>query len=145
VTAGFLFAGFLLLSTIYGTYHSADWDQAGYRSLFYLIFSRSAFAAGVALTCLLFCLGYGGVYKHFFSLSFWDPFAKLTYGAYLIHPVVIRVFYFSQPMPNSYTDINIAYWFIGNMVFAYILAALAYCLTEKPFMNLEILLFPRKR
>jgi len=140
VTSGFLLSGFLMLSTVYGTYHSNTWNQKGFKAMSYDIFSRTGFTLGVAIMVLLFSLGYGGVIKRILSFSFWDPFAKLTYGAYLIHPVVIRVYYFSQPSPLSYTDLNISYWFISNMTIAYIIAVFSYLLIEKPFMNLEALL-----
>jgi len=140
-----VFAAFLMLSTVYGSYHGSSWDQRGFRTIAYMVFSRVAFTAGVAIFTLFFAMGYGGIMNSFLSLRIWDPFAKLTYGAYLIHPAVMRVYYYSQKQPISYSDLNISYIYIGHITTAYILSSYAYCMVEKPFMNLESIIIPRKK
>ena len=62
----------------------------------YSIFCRAAWGCGIcfliyaALTCQ------GGPLTRFFTWSFWTPFARLTYGWYLIHPLVMQVIYESN-------------------------------------------------
>ena len=45
------------------------------------------------LMCALNASGNGGVVFKFLTLPFWEPMGKLTYGAYLIHPVILRIWY----------------------------------------------------
>eukprot|EP01101_Sappina_pedata_P012930 TRINITY_DN9271_c0_g1_i1.p1 TRINITY_DN9271_c0_g1~~TRINITY_DN9271_c0_g1_i1.p1 ORF type:complete len:715 (+),score=281.01 TRINITY_DN9271_c0_g1_i1:179-2146(+) len=135
---------FLVLSTIYGSYHGYEWTAKGAKSIMYLSFGRSAFTVGVGIFAVLFCMGYGGIFNTMLSLPFWDPFAKLTYSAYLIHPTVMRVYYWSQDAPITYTNLNFVYLFLAHTTIAYILAVFSYCFVEKPFMNLESIIIPRK-
>ena len=69
---------------------SHTWDTI------YSIFSRAAWGFGIcyiiyaALTCQ------GGPLTRFLTWSFWTPFARLTYGWYLIHPLVMDAIYDSN-------------------------------------------------
>ena len=40
--------------------------------------------------------------QNFLNQSFWQPFAKLCYSAYLIHPCILIWFYCQQPGPVEF-------------------------------------------
>jgi len=143
VFLGFMIAGLCLGGIVFGTKNNNHWSAVA--NTLFETFGRSVFTLGLAILVLFMSLGYGGVITTILSAGIWDPFAKLTYGAYLIHPVVIRAYYHSRVVPPSYSDINMVYWFLGSSAVAYTLASLSYVLVEKPFMNLEGLLLPRRK
>lgn len=64
-------------------------DWAAYTS-----FGRVLFTCALAGISVLNCSDNGGVVQGFLTLSFWEPVGKLTYGAYLIHPTVLRVYFY---------------------------------------------------
>ena len=85
-------------------------------------------------------LGYGGLLRKFFFARVWQPLAKLTYGAYLSHPIFMWLFYFNQWQYIFIQNRNVWYYYIGHAVCAFSFAVIAYLLVEKPFMNLEPIL-----
>lgn len=51
----------------------------------------------------LFCFIVGLVNK-FLSASYWIPLSRLTYSAYLLHPIVMNVYFGSFQHTTEYTD-----------------------------------------
>lgn len=64
-------------------------DWAAYTS-----FGRVLFTCALGGISILNSSNNGGVVQGFLTLSFWEPVGKLTYGAYLIHPTVLRVYFY---------------------------------------------------
>jgi peptidoglycan/LPS O-acetylase OafA/YrhL len=60
----------------------------------YTSFGRVLFVLALAGISVLNCSGNGGFVYGFLTLPFWEPMGKLTYGAYLIHPTVLRVYFY---------------------------------------------------
>lgn len=137
-TLGF---AFLFLMT-FGTYNSDNWTSAS--MLTFMMTNRTFWSLGLAILMFLFALGYGGFLRSIFAAKFWDPLAKLTYGTYLIHLIIITVYFGSQTSFVAYTDWNMTFWFIAISLLSYIFAGATYLLVEKPFMNLEALLLKDK-
>lgn len=76
---------------------------------------------------------------------FWTPLASLTYGAYLIHPILIKVtaanadgYYFYSPADALQRTV----WFI---LLAYSCAVVLWCLVEKPMATLTGWMVPKKK
>lgn len=52
----------------------------------YLTFSRTFFALSISLIFLPMMMGHGSVGRKILGLDFYVPIARLTFGAYLLHP-----------------------------------------------------------
>lgn len=92
----------------------------------------------------LFATGRGGWIRNILSSSLWLPLARLTYQAYLVQGIWIIVVLYMRYTLVTYSDVEYAYMFLGNMIGAYFTAFIGYVLVEKPLQNLELLLFPAK-
>ena len=58
--------------------------------------SRIIWAMGLAWITFASAHNYGGLVSWFLSLKVWVPFSRLTYCAYLVHPIIIAIFYGSR-------------------------------------------------
>ena len=52
-----------------------------------------------ALRCAVLCNASGGLVQWLLELQVWAPLSKLTFGAYLLHPMVLDVVYFNRVQP----------------------------------------------
>lgn len=76
----------------------------------------------------------------FLSHAFWAPVGKLTYCAYLMHPVWLT---FANALLGEFVQISnslFACFFLGNVSISLALATALLLLVEKPFANLEAIL-----
>eukprot|EP01102_Stenamoeba_stenopodia_P013201 TRINITY_DN4252_c0_g1_i1.p1 TRINITY_DN4252_c0_g1~~TRINITY_DN4252_c0_g1_i1.p1 ORF type:complete len:656 (-),score=116.58 TRINITY_DN4252_c0_g1_i1:75-2042(-) len=140
---GYIFAAACMLVTSYATKTLYEfghtWTVA--ENVMYITFSRFVFVMGVAILMHFCFCGYGGVLKSIFEWSAWTPLARLTYTAYLLHPVIIWVTYCNRTQLFHYDGFVMTDEFISHVVLAYSAAAGAFILLEKPMMNLEGVLF----
>jgi hypothetical protein len=96
VTAGWLMSATILLSLIYGLYDTqlSPIAAAAFSSL-----SHSAWAASLAWITIACSTGYGGWINSLLSATVLYPFSRVTYCAYLIHPIVIRFYALNSDAP----------------------------------------------
>jgi hypothetical protein len=81
--------------------------------------------------------GYGGAIEALLSARFWEPYARLTFGAYLLHPIIMQSLYLSQTTLLRYSPAQVLVWFIAHVVLSFAGAALLYVLIEAPTANVE--------
>lgn len=145
--AGYAVGCVLIFTPMFGTYsyfNNPGWSTAA--SVSYIMLSRSSFVTGMAIFMYATIKGHTGLIKRFLSAPFFAITGKLTYGAYLLHPVVIIVMLTGSTRPMHYSGFDIAFHFIGFAFFANFFAFLMYMLVEKPSANLERLwLMPTQR
>jgi peptidoglycan/LPS O-acetylase OafA/YrhL len=67
----------------------------------------------------------------------WVPFARLTYAAYLYHPIIIQTYYSSREVLPLYVTSEIVLYFFGFASLAFATSCIHFLLFEKPTMNLE--------
>lgn len=67
----------------------------------------------------------------------WLPVSRLTFGAYLVHPLVLNTFFNTLRKPLYYQDSVALYFYIGNLVVSYAVAAVTALAVEFPFAELE--------
>lgn len=81
---------------IYGLYNQTltQASAAAYSAL-----SHSAWALSLAWIVIACSTGYGGYVNKLLSASCIYPFSRVTYCAYLVHPIVIRVLALNSDSP----------------------------------------------
>ncbi|KAJ5070124.1 o-acyltransferase [Anaeramoeba ignava] len=137
----FLFAGFLMTITTFGTYslyHSDDlngWNKS--ENIWFITFSRFAFSLGLLILLYLFLAGYGGSILVFLSSDFWVPFSRATYATYLIHPIIMRTIEADFKASFYWSDSIIAVYFCGFSVLGFAAGFLLSLCFESPLMNFE--------
>ena len=55
----------------------------------------------------MFMLPHSGLVNSFLSQKFWAPLARLTFGAYLIHPILIFIALMTRPVMFHATYVEI--------------------------------------
>ena len=94
---------------------------------------------GTALAWLTVCIltGHARVADALLSAPWWLPLSRLTYSAYLVHPLVLDVFYGGLGSPPFYENSIAIYYYMGNVAFSYMCAAALWFAVERPLQNLE--------
>ena len=139
-----LVAGVLLLETVYGLYNiypPHNHMLSSTASVMYLTFSRFAWGLGLALLVFVCHSGYGGLINSFLSMGFWVPLSRLTFTAYLVHPIVGMAIVGGRRDPFYYTDIGVSIFVVGYVAMAYAAAGLVAAFVEFPLSNVELLVF----
>jgi peptidoglycan/LPS O-acetylase OafA/YrhL len=62
----------------------------------YFSLTKVTFPLAVSWVIFACHYGYGGVINQFLSAPFFIPLARISYVCYLIHPVIIFAYYYSQ-------------------------------------------------
>ncbi|KAL3870229.1 hypothetical protein ACJMK2_038306 [Sinanodonta woodiana] len=142
---GWLTATGVALAVLYGLYNPNNDTLSTGVSALYLSLARTAW--GVALAWVIFACatGNGGFINTLLSWNVYIPLGRLTYCAYLIHPIVMIVYYGSLRNTIIFNDLNISYLFVSHLVFAYAAAFILSLAFESPMMGLEKVLFKRDR
>ncbi|XP_038052246.1 uncharacterized protein LOC119724969 [Patiria miniata] len=125
------------LAIIYGPYRSNGEPIPQYAAVMYTVFSRAAFVMAVGWVAFACVTGYGGPVNALLSWGFWAPLSRITFGAYLLHPILMYSFYTTAKSQYHFTYIQYASMFISNTVFAYAAAFVLSIGVEGPVMGLE--------
>lgn len=106
---------------------------------------RALFSMGVAWVAFACSTGYGGLINSFLSWSFWTPMARLTYCAYLLHPIVIFEFLRTKKISYHWTFPEVVYFTFANIVVSYVCALGLSLLVESPTVGIEKAIFGKKK
>ena len=129
-------------STVYGLYSSWHGHNLSLaENVSYYMFSRFVWSLGLALMVFACHYGYGWVINDFLSMKVWIPLSRLTYTAYLIHPIIMTVIFASLRDPFTYTDYTIAVYAVAMVVLSFGAAGVVATFVEFPLSNLEMALF----
>jgi peptidoglycan/LPS O-acetylase OafA/YrhL len=137
----------VVLAVIYGsvscfTQLETSWSTAQLTA--YTILSRPAWAFGVLLICLSWFVGPRGGFAKFFGSTVWNTLSRLSYSAYLLHPLILNiVFHSSRTLPH-FSYYNLIFHLCAVMFLAYTSAAALFLSVESPIQNLESMLLPRE-
>lgn len=120
-----------------------NWGQ--FKRSLYLSTHRSIWALGWMMIFMPAMMGWGTLLRAILGADFWSPLARLTFGAYFIHPQLMLWYYWNVDQA----------WFIGNInsflncaafsALSYFFSACFSLLAESPSMNLEKFWMPPKR
>ena len=70
------------------------------------------------------------------TFRIWRPLGKLTFAAYLCHPIIMSVFFLSRSTYLHYDDGWIAMMFLAFLCCSYAIAVVMTLVVEAPFMQL---------
>ncbi|KAF8795657.1 Nose resistant to fluoxetine protein 6 like protein [Argiope bruennichi] len=138
---GWALAAFCSLSVVFGLYHV---EMSRTTSLFYNALCRSSFTIGLAWVIFVCETGHGGFITKFLSWKLFIPLSRLTYCAYLVHPILIHAYYQAYPTALYFTELLMVTNFMGFLIMSYGIAFLFSLTFESPLMNLEKLIVKRK-
>lgn len=135
-----------------------------YIAALYSALSRPAWAVGLAWITFVSLSGFGGIVHNFLSSKIFIPLSRLTYGAYLIHPIVMATFYGSREHAYDFSHYLMVwlrthkqgtalilvfslqlYFIIGHLVITYLISLILTLLFESPIMGLEKLIRNKTR
>lgn len=128
------------LAVVYGPWHVFKPDGHFFNdaeNVIYGTFFRWAFTAAVAWVVYACHNNCGGLVNKFLSWRFWIPLSRLTFGAYLLHPLVLVYFYTVHQKSFLYQDNLMVFNFTAVTVISYASAFIFALLVEYPVQNLE--------
>ncbi|XP_072028216.1 nose resistant to fluoxetine protein 6-like [Amphiura filiformis] len=139
---GWTVSAALACTIIYGLQATGP-DTQQWLSIAYNCLSRFTFAVAVSWVMFACVTGNGGYVNMFLSWTLWTPLAKLSFGAYLVHPIIIYLVILTKKALLHFTYVEMSYWFIANMVASYACAYVLSLLVEGPTVGLEKALLGR--
>ena len=119
------------------------WTKQGHYA--YVALSRPIFGAAVGVILWLCVTDHAPWTNWLLSLPIFDVPAKLTYSAYLVHPIIIRTYWFKAVALTTYSPLDHMTIFFAMACYAYICAVCLALLVELPSANLIKLLMPKKK
>lgn len=105
-------------------------------SRFFGFFYHFAWGLGLGILTIVWCCGAetgtGGWIVDFLSFPLFEPLYRLTYGVYLIHPMVLLCIKLTGTSLNHYTDYWLLSTWIAALVGTYVASFLTYIFIERP-------------
>ncbi|XP_064650020.1 nose resistant to fluoxetine protein 6-like [Lineus longissimus] len=142
MVVGWCIAIVLGILVVYGLYDDYDGSVSPQAvASLYNATARTGWGLAVCWVIFACVTGYGGFVNMFLSWKGFIPLSRLTYCAYLVHPVIMTVYYTSLRAPYIATDTMLIYSFFGHLVAAYVIAFATSLLFESPMIGLERALF----
>merc|ERR1712151_242146 len=114
--------------------HSNSWGPVP--SVLYIAFSRPLWSFCLAVITILCYYDYCPIWNGIMSHSAWNPFVRLTYGAYITHPMVIKLVAGNAVQYYTFSGMDMVYRIVGNSVCAYLLSLGLWCFIERPMTTL---------
>ncbi|XP_059140436.1 nose resistant to fluoxetine protein 6-like [Physella acuta] len=112
---------------------------SGIETSLYEAISRPSWALAVAWVIFTCCNGQGGFISKILSWNFFIPLCRITYGVFLIHPILIEVSLNSGYSNQYVTFGQMTYGYIANFVSCWCLALMFIVIIEQPFTSIEAL------
>ncbi|XP_060525522.1 nose resistant to fluoxetine protein 6-like [Cylas formicarius] len=110
-------------------------------SAFYVALGHTAWGLAIAWITVACCTGYGGPFNCIFSCKLFLPLSRLTYGAYLVHPVIMCLTSFALDGSLQLHNVMTIVIFFGNVVVSFMCAFLISVAFEAPAVNLLKVIF----
>ena len=123
----------------YGTWNDHAFDKS--ENILFFMFNRTAYSIGIALMIYACHNGFGGIVNSILSWGFWVPPSRLTFMAYLSHPIVLTLMYSTMQYRFIYKDYVLVSLIISAIVMSYGLALMLAVAVEYPLANVETALY----
>mgnify|MGYP000872321973 CR=1 FL=1 len=120
-----------------------NWSQ--FKRSIYLATHRSIWSLGWMLILMPAMMGWGTILRGILGANFWSPLARLTFGAYFVHPQLQLWYYWNLEQAWFISNINSFLNCAAFVTISYTLSACFSLLAESPSMNLEKFWMPPRR
>ncbi|XP_035220831.1 nose resistant to fluoxetine protein 6-like [Stegodyphus dumicola] len=140
---GWIVASAITLASVYGLYKS---NPSLLATSFYNAFNRICFAGGLAWVIYVCLTKQAAVVDGILSYKFFIPLSRLTYCAYLIHPMILTGYFSSLRSLLVFSHATMTLYYLGFLVVTYGLALPVSLIFESPIICLEKLIrskFPK--
>ena len=121
-----------------GSTPPGGWSKEGIE--FYTAASRPLWAAGLAAVLYLCAIGRGGVLHAVLAHPMWAPYVRISYCAYLIHPLILFGLNFSATTEMRFSVFSVAVAYTANLVLVAVAATVMHVVVEAPLAAVEKLL-----
>jgi peptidoglycan/LPS O-acetylase OafA/YrhL len=139
-----LFGAAMVLLVVFGTvaaYKTVSNPWPAGLTTAYTILSRSIFTFGLSLVIFVCLTHRRNIVARLCAAPGWEFISRLSFAAYLLHPVVMQVCYFQVTQYFRYSPVMYASWFCSNWLLSLVAASVFFLLIENPCANLAKLLF----
>ncbi|KAJ8020481.1 Nose resistant to fluoxetine protein 6 [Holothuria leucospilota] len=104
---------------------------------------RVMFASGVGWITYACITGNGGFVDAFLSAKIWLPLSRISYAAYLFHPIIMTHWIFTSKTEFHWNAYNVVYMFLSFFVVTYIVSFISSLLIEIPLVKMTKILTER--
>uniref|UniRef100_A0A0G4GST7 Acyltransferase 3 domain-containing protein n=1 Tax=Chromera velia CCMP2878 TaxID=1169474 RepID=A0A0G4GST7_9ALVE len=138
----FIFALGVFLVFMPWTANKEDsWKWPTWANVMFLMADRSLWAVTLGWLVLCCLQGYAPCSNWILSWKAWAPLARMTYLAYLVHPVIMFIVFANMKGQEYYTEVvQLFLYFLGCWCATYLVAWVMTLLIEMPIANLEKIL-----
>ncbi|XP_058814695.1 nose resistant to fluoxetine protein 6 isoform X2 [Topomyia yanbarensis] len=142
VALGWTASTIMILYLLFGLFNATltKIAAAAYSSL-----SHTAWAAACAWIIIACSTGYGGWVNKLLSAPILYPFSRVTYCAYLVHPIVNRIYAMESDSPIHMTTNNLTTLYLGQVVSSYVLAFIISLSFEAPVVTMLRIMSPTRK
>lgn len=134
------------LLVLYGLYDSSgNPNLSNDVSALYNATNRTAWAISISWVVVACATENGGWINTLLSWKGIIPLSRLTYCAYLVHPVVMYTYFYSRRTLIYFSDIEMVWLFCGFLCVTFAAAFILSLAFESPMMGLEKVLLGRKK
>ncbi|KAM3957019.1 LOW QUALITY PROTEIN: uncharacterized protein ACR2FA_008954 [Aphomia sociella] len=132
----------ILLFLIFGLYQTELGVAA---AAIYSALSHSLWAACIGWIIIACSTGHGGWVRGLLSAPVLYPFSRVTYCAYLVHPVVLRYVAMHLTHPIHLGELLVFVLFLGLTVISYVLAFIISVAFEAPMVTMLKIIAPQRK
>ena len=129
----------LCTTTMFGAYNDDEFSK--FQTIMYLMFNGPAWSIGLSIIIYICNTGYGGVVNSYLSWSVWEPLAKMTFGVYLCHIIIISMMFSTFQSTLILTDYILAILCVFVVVTSFAWSGVTFVFLELPVSKVVSLCF----
>ncbi|XP_043500964.1 nose resistant to fluoxetine protein 6-like [Polistes fuscatus] len=139
---GWLLSGLIMFSVVYGLYPA---NLTVVVSSIYAALGHTAWALAVSFIVVQCCTGSARMIDSILSLRLMYPLSRLTYCAYLVHPVIMMITAGQMDGPLHLHNGIVLIVYFGNLVASYLVSFCISIALEAPVVSLLKIFFTGKK
>lgn len=108
-----------------------------YFSALYSSLSRPLWALSTGWVMYACMNGFGGIINTILSSRVFTPLSRVSYSAFLTHPVIMVVLYGNQSYPIKFSHYLMIYFTLGHIILTFLFAFVLTITFEMPILSIE--------